>query len=209
MTEAFYELTEESDPGRGELSARVRSTVHTTGPWAAGLQHAGPPSALLTRCVRLLGGLPARALPARLTFDILSPVPVADLVVTARTLRPGRKVALAEATLVSRRLPRPTRHDTARLDGPAARGGLQRDPLGPTGHERGVGPGLLASDRARGHPQQRPRSAGDVGQQELGVDVWGRHPCRCQLRSGRRQQLPGRLHPRTLRRRTPADLLPA
>jgi acyl-coenzyme A thioesterase PaaI-like protein len=99
MTEAFYELMEETDPGRGELSARVRSTVHTTGPWAAGLQHAGPPSALLTRCVRLLGGLPARALPARLTFDILSPVPVADLVVTARTLRPGRKVALAEATL--------------------------------------------------------------------------------------------------------------
>lgn len=99
MTEAFYELTEETDPGRGELSARVRSTVHTTGPWAAGLQHAGPPSALLTRCVRLLGGLPARALPARLTFDILSPVPVADLVVTARTLRPGRKVALTEATL--------------------------------------------------------------------------------------------------------------
>ncbi len=99
MTEAFYELVEQNDPVRGELSARVRSTVHTTGPWAAGLQHAGPPSALLTRAVRRLGGLPAGALPARLTFDILSPVPVADLVVTARTLRPGRRVALTESSL--------------------------------------------------------------------------------------------------------------
>jgi hypothetical protein len=79
----------------------VHSTDRTTGPWAAGLQHAGPPSALLIRAVRRLGGLPPRALPARLSFDILAPVPVADLVVTARTLRPGRKVALAEATLAA------------------------------------------------------------------------------------------------------------
>lgn len=101
MTDAFYSVIEESGTASAHLIARVRSTEHTTGPWAAGLQHAGPPSALLTRAVRRLGGLPARALPARLSFDILSPVPVADLVVTARTLRPGRRVALAEATLAA------------------------------------------------------------------------------------------------------------
>jgi hypothetical protein len=100
MRDCFYRLLEESPAGR-DLTARVRSTEHTTGPWAAGLQHAGPPSALLTRAVRRLGGLPTRALPARLCFDILSPVPVADLVVTARTVRPGRRVALAEATLAA------------------------------------------------------------------------------------------------------------
>jgi hypothetical protein len=101
VEDAFYRLTEESDAGGQSMTARVHSTDHTTGPWAAGLQHAGPPSALLTRAVRRLGGLPERALPARLTFDILSPVPVADLVVAARTLRPGRRVALAEATLAA------------------------------------------------------------------------------------------------------------
>jgi len=101
MQDCFYQLLDEATPGFDRMTARVRSTDHTTGPWAAGLQHAGPPSALLTRAVRRLGGLPVRALPARLSFDILSPVPVADLVVTARTLRPGRKVALAEATLAT------------------------------------------------------------------------------------------------------------
>lgn len=101
VQDAFYRLLEESDAGLDATTARVRSTVHTTGPWAAGLQHAGPPSALLTRAVRRLGGLPPDALPARLGFDILAPVPVADLVLTARTLRPGRRVALAEATLAA------------------------------------------------------------------------------------------------------------
>jgi hypothetical protein len=105
MKDCFYHRLEESTPGQDSLTARVRSTQHTTGPWSAGLQHAGPPSALLTRAVRRLGGLPARALPARLTFDVLSPVPVADLVVTARTVRPGRRVALAEATLATAEAP--------------------------------------------------------------------------------------------------------
>jgi hypothetical protein len=98
---AFYELIDETEPGAESLQVRVRSTVHTTGPWAPNLQHAGPPSALLTRAVRQLGGLPERALSARLSFDILAPVPVADLVVTARTVRPGRRVALAEASLAA------------------------------------------------------------------------------------------------------------
>jgi hypothetical protein len=99
MSDSFYQLLEESPAGSMSASARVHSTQHTTGPWAPGLQHAGPPSALLTRAVRRLGGLPDRALPARLSFDIHSPVPVADLVLTARTVRQGRRVALAEATL--------------------------------------------------------------------------------------------------------------
>ncbi len=105
VKDAFYQQLEESGAGLDATTARVRSTVHTTGPWAAGLQHAGPPSALLTRAVRRLGGLPANALPARLSFDILAPVPVTDLVLTARTLRPGRKVALAEATLAAAEAP--------------------------------------------------------------------------------------------------------
>jgi len=101
MRDSFYQVLEESAGGLESTTARVRSTDHTTGPWAAQFQHAGPPSALLTRAVHRLGGLPVDALPARLSFDILSPVPVADLIVTARTLRSGRRVALAEATLAT------------------------------------------------------------------------------------------------------------
>lgn len=101
MTDAFYELLEEPAAGGAASSSRVRASIHTTGPWSAGLQHAGPPSALLTRAVRRLGGLPEAGLPTRLSFDILAPVPVADLVVTAHTVRPGRRVALAEASLAA------------------------------------------------------------------------------------------------------------
>lgn len=101
MDSSFYRLLDESEPGSSSLTSRVHSSTHTTGPWAPGLQHAGPPAALLTRALRRLGGLPDRALPARLTFDILAPVPVADLVLTARVLRPGRRIALAEATLAT------------------------------------------------------------------------------------------------------------
>ena len=101
MDSSFYRLLDESEPGSSSLTSRVHSSTHTTGPWASGLQHAGPPAALLTRAVRRLGGLPDRALPARLTFDILAPVPVAELVLTARVLRPGRRIALAEAALAS------------------------------------------------------------------------------------------------------------
>jgi hypothetical protein len=101
MDSSFYRLLDESEPGSSSLTSRVHSSTRTTGPWAPGLQHAGPPAALLTRALRRLGGLPDRALPARLTFDILAPVPVAELVLTARVLRPGRRIALAEATLAT------------------------------------------------------------------------------------------------------------
>jgi hypothetical protein len=101
VSSSFYELLDEQPAGAASTDSRFRSTEHTTGPWGPGLQHAGPPSALLTRAVRRLGGLPPDPLPARLSFDILAPVPVTDLVVTARTIRPGRRVALAEAAVAA------------------------------------------------------------------------------------------------------------
>ncbi|MGZ3146776.1 thioesterase family protein [Lentzea chajnantorensis] len=71
-----------------------RSTPHTVGPWGPDSQHLGPPSALLVRSLsdtdRLL---------ARVTFEVLGPVPVADLTVTTAVERPGRSVELASATL--------------------------------------------------------------------------------------------------------------
>ncbi|MFC4852525.1 thioesterase family protein [Actinophytocola glycyrrhizae] len=77
---------------------RYQSTVHTTGPWSPLTQHLGPPSALL---VRALERLPSAApmMIARVTVEILGPVPVAELTVTAEVDRPGRAVELLSGEL--------------------------------------------------------------------------------------------------------------
>lgn len=76
--------------------ARYRSTVATRGPWSPDHQHAGPPSALL-------GGALAAVLTVgrvtRVTFEVLRPVPITDLTVTASLDRPGRRVAMASGAL--------------------------------------------------------------------------------------------------------------
>jgi Thioesterase-like superfamily len=72
---------------------RYRSTEHTAGPWNAGSQHLGPPSALLMRELeRIPADIPSAI--ARLTVEILGPVPVAELEVEAGVVRPGRSVEL-------------------------------------------------------------------------------------------------------------------
>jgi len=70
----------------------------TRGPWDRNFQHAGPPAALLLRAAEAASGLDD-ALSARLSYDILRPVPLAPHAVSARVLRPGRNVELVEATL--------------------------------------------------------------------------------------------------------------
>jgi acyl-Coa thioesterase superfamily protein/acyl-CoA thioesterase superfamily protein len=77
---------------------RYRSTPHTAGPWSARTQHLGPPSALLVREMELL---PSRAPMgiARVTIEILGPVPVGELSVAATVDRPGRSVELLRAEL--------------------------------------------------------------------------------------------------------------
>lgn len=77
---------------------RWRSTVHTTGPWDARFQHGGPPSALLGRAIETCQPRDD-VLVARTTVEILGPVPVGEVEVRARVLRPGRSVELVEAVL--------------------------------------------------------------------------------------------------------------
>jgi hypothetical protein len=78
---------------------RFESTEYTRGPWDARSQHAGPPAALLGRAVELRpGGRPDMRI-ARLTFDIIRPVPVAVLTVTSRLVRSSRSVEVVEAEL--------------------------------------------------------------------------------------------------------------
>ena len=66
------------------------------GPWDPNALHGGPSAALLAR---ELEPLLAPLQPARLTVELLRPVPVAPLRVTARLTRDGRKVRLAEARI--------------------------------------------------------------------------------------------------------------
>ena len=66
------------------------------GPWDPDALHGGPSAALLARAVeRLLS--PLR--PTRLTVELLRPVPVAPLRVSARLTRDGRKIRIAEARI--------------------------------------------------------------------------------------------------------------
>jgi Thioesterase-like superfamily len=91
MSEAFFDTLGED---------RFRATELTTGPWGPGLQHAGPPAALLGRAVERHGERTGLQV-ARVTFEILRPVPVAELGVATRTLRGGRSVELVEAGLLA------------------------------------------------------------------------------------------------------------
>ena len=77
-----------------------RSTEHTVGPWSKGSQHMGPPSALLAR--QLEREAPDEdATLARITVEILGPVPIADLKVRSWVDRPGRSVQLVGAELAA------------------------------------------------------------------------------------------------------------
>lgn len=77
---------------------RFSATELTRGPWNPEHQHAGPPAALLARAVEGASAIPGGQT-VRLAYDILAPVPVAALDVSARVIRPGRRVEQLEATL--------------------------------------------------------------------------------------------------------------
>jgi len=77
---------------------RFLATESTAGPWSPEHQHAGPPAALLGRALERCAPREEMVL-ARCTFEILGPVPVAEVEVQARVARPGRSVELLEAEL--------------------------------------------------------------------------------------------------------------
>jgi hypothetical protein len=74
------------------------ATELTRGPWDPQAQHAGPPSALLGRALERCEPRDD-AMIARITLEILRPVPITRLYTEARVVRPGRSVSLLEATL--------------------------------------------------------------------------------------------------------------
>jgi hypothetical protein len=77
------------------------ATEHTRGPWSPDHQHAGPLSALLARALEhVLADEPAFTL-ARLTVELVVPVPIAALAVATNVFRAGRKVRRIDAALTA------------------------------------------------------------------------------------------------------------
>lgn len=70
----------------------------TRGPWDPGAQHGGAPAALLMRAVEAVP-TPAPMAVARLTVELLRPVPLTPLHVEVEVTRPGRKVQTVAASL--------------------------------------------------------------------------------------------------------------
>jgi Thioesterase-like superfamily len=77
---------------------RFFSTELTRGPWSPDHQHAGPPAALLGRAIEQAPAS-AEMQVARVTFDIVRPIPIVPLEVSVRHVRAGRSVELLEGTL--------------------------------------------------------------------------------------------------------------
>lgn len=138
MAGAFYKRIDET---------RFESTEHTAGPWGPGMQHMGPPAALLMRAVEQV---PGDGVVARLTVEVLGPVPVGELTVSARLERPGRSVEMVSAELVAGGRPAAVARAwrMGRSDTSAVQSGLAQAPPPPSsgrplGRPEGWGPGYL------------------------------------------------------------------
>ena len=89
MDASFYV----SDGGQGFVATEL-----TRGPWDPGSQHAGPPSALLGREIERVDEAGEFQV-GRVVLEILRPVPIGEVRVESRVLRPGKRVQLVEASL--------------------------------------------------------------------------------------------------------------
>ncbi|MFC5993675.1 thioesterase family protein [Pseudonocardia hispaniensis] len=76
------------------------ATEHVGSPWGP-MQHGGPVAALLARAMDRHDPRPG-CRTSRVTIDLLGPVPVGEVRVSARTERPGRRIALIQAILEAR-----------------------------------------------------------------------------------------------------------
>jgi acyl-coenzyme A thioesterase PaaI-like protein len=76
------------------------ATELARGPWDPAAQHGGAPAALLMRAFERLPASDELAL-ARVTYEFLRAVPLGELEVRASVARPGRRVQLLEASILS------------------------------------------------------------------------------------------------------------
>ena len=97
VPDAFYERLTPADAP----VARFASTESTRGPWDIAAQHAGPPAALLGHEIETRRDARADMRVARITLDILRPVPIGELTVTTRVEHASRSIEIVEAVLTT------------------------------------------------------------------------------------------------------------
>lgn len=122
----------------------VEPTELTRGPWNPDHQHGGPPAALLARALETAGRIPSASI-GRLSFDILRPVPLEPLRVSSRVARPGRRVELVEAALMTAGGTELMRASAWRIAGESPPpDSLAAHPAHPLGSPAGRAPGRFA-----------------------------------------------------------------
>lgn len=96
MSTAYFDVLDDR-PEHG----RYLAAPATGGPWSPGLQHGGPPSALLTRQAERAAAAAGRdgLVAVRLAVEFVGPVPVGELTVAARVVRAARSAVLVEGTV--------------------------------------------------------------------------------------------------------------
>jgi Thioesterase-like superfamily len=79
---------------------RVVTSPNAAGPWDISMQHGSAPAALVVWAAE---AIPAREPMriARVTIDLMRPVPVAPLTIETEILREGRKIQLCAVRLLS------------------------------------------------------------------------------------------------------------
>jgi len=92
---SFYEPT-----GGSDGTETFVATGATAGPWYPDAQHGGPPAALAARALERHEPSDTMRL-ARVTVDILRPVPVGPLTLRTRAERRGKRVALLETVITA------------------------------------------------------------------------------------------------------------
>ena len=79
---------------------RVVTSPNAAGPWDAGMQHGSAPAALAVWAAEAIPtAQPMRI--ARVTIDLMRPVPVAPLTLETEILREGRKIQLCAVRLLA------------------------------------------------------------------------------------------------------------
>jgi hypothetical protein len=148
----FIPAGESPAPAPG--TERLVATDLARGPWDPHAQHGGAPAALIMRAFEGQPGGEELIL-ARVTYELLRPVPLGSLEVSAEIVRPGRRVQVLEATLrredgveVMRarglRVQRASGAD-AGASGAGARGAAMPDDGGFAGPEAGRGAEFFSS----------------------------------------------------------------
>jgi acyl-coenzyme A thioesterase PaaI-like protein len=93
--ESYFAVLDENDRG-----GRYRASPGTAGPWNVGLQHGGPPSALLVRAAeRCVPSGDPPAIGVRVAVEFVGPVPVGEVATAASVVRAARAAVLVDVTV--------------------------------------------------------------------------------------------------------------